>query len=189
MIVGVLLAAGGATRFGSQKLVAPFRGEPLVRRAAGVLLSVTGQAMAVVGNDAEAVRGALEGSGLTVVENADWRDGLSSSLRTAVAAAPKEAEAVIVALGDQPGIDPAVMRSLIEQWRATGQPIVTARYRGVRAPPVLLARDVFDEIAALRGDYGAKQLMDRLPERVAFVDVNADIPHDVDTPADLESGG
>ena len=185
MIVGLLLAAGGATRFGSQKLVAPFRGEPLVRSAAGLLRSVTDETIAVVGNDADAVRGALEGSGLVLVQNSDWREGLSSSLRAGVAAVPADAEAVIVALGDQPELDVGLVRALVEAWRATGMAIVTARYRGVRAPPVLIAREMFGEIETLRGDYGAKALMDRVPTRVGFVDVDSEIPKDIDTPADL----
>ena len=83
-------------------------------------------------------------------------------------------------------MDPAVTRALVEQWRASGLPLVTARYRGVRSPPVLIAREVFDEVEALRGDYGAKQLMDRLSGRVAFVDVDTPVPFDVDTPTDLD---
>jgi CTP:molybdopterin cytidylyltransferase MocA len=185
VIVGLLLAAGGATRFGSQKLVAPFRGEPLVRRAAVLLRSVTDETIAVVGNDAAAVRGALEGSGLALVENSEWREGLSSSLRAGVAALPAHAEAVIVALGDQPELDVDLVRALVETWRATGMAIVTARYRGVRAPPVLIAREMFGEVAELRGDYGAKALMDRVPSRVGHVDVDSEIPKDVDTPEDL----
>ena len=186
MIVGMLLAAGGATRFGSQKLVAPYRGEPLVRHAARLLRSVTDETIAVIGNDADAVRDALSGADVRIVDNADWRDGLSTSLRAGIRAVPANADAVIVALGDQPEMDPAVARALVEQWRAWGLPIVTARYRGVRSPPVLIARDVFDEIEALHGDSGAKPLMDRIPGRVSFVDVDTPVPFDVDVPTDLD---
>lgn len=186
MIVGILLAAGGATRFGSQKLIVPYRGEPLVRHAARLLRSVTDETIAVIGNDADAVRGALAGPDVRVVENADWRDGQSTSLRAGIRAVPANAEAVIVALGDQPEMDPGVARALVEQWRASGLPMVAARYRGVRAPPVLIARDVFDEIETLHGDAGAKPLMDRIPGRVAFVDVDTPVPFDVDTPTDLD---
>ena len=186
MIVGVLLAAGGATRFGSQKLIAPYRGEPLVRHAARLLRAVADEVVAVIGNDADAVRDALAGANVRIVENADWRDGMSTSLRAGVHAVPANAEAVIVALGDQPEMDPAVARALVEQWRASGLPIITARYRGVRSPPVLIARDVFGEIEMLVGDSGAKPLMDRMPGRVGFVDVDTPIPFDIDRPADLD---
>lgn len=185
MIAGVLLAAGGATRFGSQKLVVPYRGAPLVCHAARRLRAVTDVAVAVAGKDADAVRAALADSGLSVVENPDWSDGLSSSLRRGIASLPPDAAAAIVALGDQPQLDEDVMRSLIETWRATRLPIVAARYRGARTPPVLLAREIFPDVVLLRGDAGARQLMDRDPGRVGYVDVDAELPRDVDTPADL----
>jgi molybdenum cofactor cytidylyltransferase len=186
MIVGLLLAAGGANRFGSQKLVAPYRGQPLVSHAARRLRAATDATIAVLGSDADAVATVLMDCDVSAIVNDYWRDGLSTSLRIGVRALPPDAEAIVVALGDQPELDSDAVRLLVEQWRATGMPIVTTRYRGVRAPPVLLAREVFGDVEALRGDNGAKPLMDRMPERVAFVDVDADIPFDVDTPADLD---
>jgi len=185
VIVGLLLAAGAAQRFGSQKLVAPFRGAPLVRHAALVLRGVIKPTIAVIGNDAAAVCAALADTGVAVVENPDWRDGLSTSLRRGVASVPAGAEAVVVALGDQPLLDAEVIASLVARWRETGLPIVAARFRGVIAPPVLLARSVFAEVAELRGDFGARPLIMRAPERVAYVEIDRDIPPDVDTPEDL----
>jgi molybdenum cofactor cytidylyltransferase len=187
VITGLLLAAGGASRFGSQKLVAPFRGEALVRHAALRLVSVTDGGLAVVGKDAETVRDALSGCGLSVVENPSWGDGLSASLKVGLANLDRSVEAVIVALGDQPDLDADVMRSLISVWRETALPMVTARYRGVRSPPVLLAREIFPEVLTLTGDMGAKQLMDRFPYRVGYVDVDSDIPYDVDHREDLSA--
>jgi molybdenum cofactor cytidylyltransferase len=141
----------------------------------------------VVGNDADTVRGALSACGLTVVENPNWRDGLSSSLKFGLANLDAAVEAVIVALGDQPNLDADVMRSLIDVWRETGLPMVTARYRGVRSPPVLLAGEIFPEVASLTGDMGAKPLMDRFPYRVGYVDVDSEIPYDIDRREDLSA--
>ena len=187
MIAGLLLAAGGASRFGSQKLVAQFRGEPLVCHAASRLATATDGGLAVVGKDAETVRGALSGCGLAIVENPNWRDGLSASLKVGLANLDPSVDAVIVALGDQPDLDADVMRSLISVWRETNLPMVTARYRGVRSPPVLLAREIFREVLTLTGDMGAKQLMDRFPYRVGYVDIDGEIPYDVDHREDLSA--
>src|SRR5438552_3205404 len=120
MIVGLLLGAGGASRFGSQKLVAPFRGVPLVRHAANTLLATTDRTIVVIGNAPAALRDALAESGVQVVENPEWRDGLSSSLRRGVASLPPSADAAVIALGDQPAIDPDIVRLLIARWRETG---------------------------------------------------------------------
>src|SRR3954452_22535903 len=77
MIVGLLLAAGGARRFGSQKLVASLDGTPLVRHAADALSQVTHEMVVVVGSDAPTVTRALEGIAALIVENSEWEQGLS----------------------------------------------------------------------------------------------------------------
>ena len=80
---------------------------------------------------------------------------------------------------------PPSFATVIARWRETGQPIVSTRYRGNRGHPVLLGCSVFDEVGAISGDVGARSLMERDATRVAFVDVDADAPPDVDTPDDL----
>ncbi|MEP6492536.1 MAG: nucleotidyltransferase family protein [bacterium] len=189
MIAGVLLAAGGARRFGSQKLVATLDGVPIVRLAARALADVADLTIVVVGSESLAVRAALGETDVQVVENSAWAEGLAGSLRSGILALPETAEGVIVALGDQPRLDVVVMRALIARWRDTNLPIVTARYRGERGHPVLFDRSMFAEVAVLRGDAGAKGLIERRPERVAYVDVDSAVPRDVDTPHDLTALG
>jgi molybdenum cofactor cytidylyltransferase len=189
VIAGVLLAAGGATRFGSQKLVATLDGTPIVQLAARALAAATDISIIVVGNESTSVRAALGATEARIVENPDWAQGLATSLRCGIAAVPSEVAAAIVSLGDQPGLDAAVARSLVARWRDTQSPIVTARYRGVRGHPVLFDRSMFGEIAALRGDAGAKLLIEQSPDRVAYVDIDSDVPRDVDTKEDLASLG
>ena len=187
MIAGLLLAAGGARRFGSQKLLAPLRGSPIVRRAAENLAAETDELWVVVGSEAEAVRGVLKGVAARFVENEQWARGLSSSLAAGIRALPPEVDAIVIALGDQPSVDRDVIRRVIERWRETGRPIASARYLGTRGHPVLLAREVFDEAASASGDVGARELIARDPARVVFADVNADPPRDVDTKDDLSA--
>lgn len=181
MIVGLLLAAGGARRFGSQKLLARVNGEPLVRSAAATLAAATETLVVVVGSEAAAVRDALAGVDARIVPNDQWTLGLASSLRAGVAALDARATAVLIALGDQPMLDPRVIDAVLHQWRSTGRAIVAPRYRGEQGHPVLFARSVFGELAGLAGDHGAKGVIDRDPARVAHVDVDAPMPRDVDT--------
>jgi molybdenum cofactor cytidylyltransferase len=185
VIAGVLLAAGGSSRFGSQKLVATLDEAPLVRHAAMSLARSTDALVIVLGHEADAVRAALSDVDALLVENPDWSQGLSSSVKCGVAALPADVDAIVVALGDQPRIDPLVVRSLIECWRASGKPIVSARYRGERGHPVLFDRVVFPQLQMLRGDVGARTMFERSPELVAYVDVDNALPVDVDTPQDL----
>ena len=187
MIAGLLLAAGGARRFGSQKLLAPLNGAPIVVRSAEALAAETDELWVVVGAEAGAVRRALAGLSVSVVENEQWERGLSSSLAAGIRALPPEVDAIVIGLGDQPSLDRAVIREVIATWREKGRPIVTARYRGMRGHPVLLDRSVFDEASSVTGDVGARDLIVREPSRVAFVEVDADPPRDVDTREDLSA--
>jgi molybdenum cofactor cytidylyltransferase len=187
MITGVLLAAGGARRFRSQKLIALFQGTPIVRHAANALGSATDDLIVVVGHEAAAVGRALEGSGGRIVQNPEWELGLATSIQHGVAAVAPECEAVVIGVGDQPELDPAVVRMVIARWRETAQPIVSASYRGVRGHPVLFAQSVFPELSALHGDAGARLLIERTPERVSYVQVDAPMPPDIDTSGELEA--
>ena len=76
---------------------------------------------------------------------------------------------------------------VIARWRETGKPIVSASYRGVRGHPVLFARPVFPELLQLHGDAGARLLIERTPERVSYVQVDAPMPPDIDTSGELEA--
>jgi molybdenum cofactor cytidylyltransferase len=187
VIAGILLAAGGARRFGAQKLVQSLDGRPLVRYAAETLAAETDGLLVVVGNDATAVGAAVDGVATQIVENPDWGDGLSTSLRAGVASLPPDVDAVVVCLGDQPRIGRDVIRGVIAEWRVSGLPIVSARYRGVRGHPVLFDRSVFSELATLEGDAGARMLIERDVTRVGYVNVDAPVPGDVDLPSDLKS--
>ncbi|HXT17446.1 MAG TPA: nucleotidyltransferase family protein [Gemmatimonadaceae bacterium] len=185
MITGLLLAAGGARRFGSQKLVAPYRGATVVEHAARILRGETDDLIVVVGSEADAVRRALREMNAHIVENERWALGLSTSLRRGVEAVAGDVEAIIVSVGDQPLLEPAVIRGVAERWRATAKPIVSASYRGVRGHPVLFARSMFGALAELEGDAGARLLIERSGDRVAYVEIDAPMPSDVDTPDDL----
>ena len=181
MICGVLLAAGGARRFKSQKLIASYRGQPLVRHAATTLRSAADELIVVVGHDGQAVREALAGVDTRVVENGEWESGLATSIRRGVEAASDECDAIVIGVGDQPGLDADIVREVIARWRESGRPIVSASYRGQRGHPVLFAREVFAELLRLQGDAGARLLIERSPERVSYVEVDREMPRDVDT--------
>ena len=186
MIAGILLAAGGARRFHSQKLVAPLDGVPVVRHSALALGGCVDRLLVVVGSEAAAGARAVADPTAQIVENRDWELGLASSLRAGIAALAGDVDAAVVALGDQPRLDPALIGRVLTTWRTTGKPIVSASYRGVRAHPVLFARALFGELLQLDGDAGARLLIERTPERVAYVDVDTPMPLDVDIPGDLD---
>lgn len=186
MIAGVVLAAGAARRFGTQKLLAPLAGTPVVRWAvASVLAARLDEVVVVLGREAEAVRRALAGLAVRTVINPRFAEGLASSLAAGIDALPPTCEAAVIALGDQPTIAPGVIDALITCWRARGSAIIAPRYRGERGNPVLFGQAMFAELRAVRGDQGARDVIAQSPGRVAMVDIDDEVPVDVDTPASL----
>lgn len=187
-LAGLLLAAGGATRFGSPKVLANYRGEPLVRRAVHLLLPRCPAGVHVVVGASEAgVRGALAsettGGKVTLVVNPDWSRGLSTSLVQGVAALPPAADAVLILLCDQPAITGDDLDALIAGWQVEPALIAAAGFSDRLGPPVIIPREFWPQLAALRGDQGARSLLEWHAEHTTVV-----MPHaalDVDTPEDL----
>ena len=190
MIAGVVLAAGASRRFGAQKLAAVVAGKPVVRwTVERVCASAVDEVIVVVapGPDAEPVRSALGGLTVRFVANPHAAEGLAASLGAGIAALTPETVAAVIALGDQPAIDTAVIDRSIAVWHATRTPIVAPSYRGMRGNPVLFARSVFVELLGVRGDQGARDVIARDPRRVALVAVDQPMPLDVDEPASLNA--
>jgi CTP:molybdopterin cytidylyltransferase MocA len=187
-VAGLVLAAGGGSRYGSPKALVRLRGRLLVERAVELLAAGGCDPVVVVlGAAAETVLAAahLPATGALTVVNADWRSGMGSSLRAGLAALPAGADAVVVTLVDTPGLGPESVRRLV----AAGGPdgAAQATYGGRRGHPVLLGRTVITEVAAAAtGDRGAGPWLAAHPERVRLVpcDGTGD-PRDVDVPDDL----
>ena len=143
--------------------------------------------MVVVPPESAALRAALSGLPVRFVENAASHEGMASSIRAGVAALAPEVEAVVIALGDQPTLDPRVARRVVAAWRAARARVraVTAAYADGRGHPTLFAAELFPSLLALEGDRGARDLLDALDDAVVTVEVADPRPVDVDTPAAL----
>ena len=187
MISGLLLASGASRRFGSNKLVAPLDGRPVVRWSAESLASAVDQTWVVVSAQSVDVRTALHGLPVRWVENAAAHEGMASSIRAGIAVLPAEADAVVITLGDQPLIDRDVIRRVVAEWRAAPAPhgAVVASYADGRGHPALFGAALFPALLALEGDRGARELLASLGEAVVVVDVPSGRPADVDTPEAL----
>ncbi len=186
MIAAVVLAAGMASRMGRQKLLLPMEGgRPLVRLSVERVLSAgLDEIVVVLGRDAEAIGAALAGLAVRTVLNPGYAEGQSTSLRAGLDALAPATDAAVIALGDQPLSDPGLVARLVATFRQSGRPIVVPRYHDGRGHPVLFAAALFDELRAVTGDRGGREVIARDPGRVAEVPVDAPMPPDVDTWAD-----
>ena len=187
-VVAVVLAAGSSSRFGSPKLLAPLDGRPILQHALDALAAADVDDVAVVlGDEQAAVETAIAWRGERRVVNERPGDGLSSSLRVGLDAAAEDpsAEAVLVVLGDQPSLQPGVIRTVLGAAEASLALFVRARHAADGVPnPVLVRRAAWAMAAGLAGDRGLGPLLAARPELVLEVAVEGASP-DVDTPDDL----
>lgn len=184
-VAAVILAAGASTRLGRPKLLLPHHGVPLLRRAVDTAVAGgCGEVVVVLGADHEEYRPLLAGLPVRTVVNAEYRQGMSSSIRAGVEAVSDHAQGAVILLADQPFIDAGIVRRLIETYHSSGMKIVTCQYGGVRGVPTLFDRALFLELLILEGDQGARQVMATYPRHVTAVEIPAAAARDVDTPDD-----
>jgi molybdenum cofactor cytidylyltransferase len=182
----IVLAAGRSTRMGgANKLIAEISGRPLVRIAAEQALASQARPVIVVtGHQRERVAAALSGLDVVLVHNPDYAAGLSTSLKTGIAAVPADADGAIVALGDMPQVDAALIDRLLSAFDPEkGALVVVPTIDGERGNPVVWSRRFFPELAAIEGDVGARHLIASYPEAVVEVPMTGKAALiDVDTP-------
>ena len=131
--------------------------------------------MVVIGANADQIRPQLSGD-VRIVENPDWKEGMSSSIRRGVEAIQSEVDAVILMLGDQPLIAGEILNQFAQKADAN---LVAAEYNGAMGVPALFTRPYFDALLTLRGEKGAKSILlanekflARIPCPEAAVDID-----------------
>jgi molybdenum cofactor cytidylyltransferase len=186
VIPTLLLAAGSSRRFGDQKLLQELDGKPLIRWTAEALDAVVpDETVVVVPPFAGKIRAALSGLRVRFVENRRAEDGMGTSIAAGIGSLDDRAEAVLVTLADVPFGPALVLPAVVQRYRKGVAEIVAPSFRGVPGHPVLFARSVFPELAALRGDSGARAVIERDPARRDILELDVEPPADVDTPDDL----
>lgn len=186
-IAAILLAAGAGSRFGGGKLLAEFRGKPLISATLdGLLGAPVDEVIPVVGSGARELRSICEAHGARVVENPDWQRGQSTSVRAGLKACGPGTRAAVILLADQPLVGAGAVERLAEAFER-GARIAVATYGGKRRNPVLFSREVWPLLLSeLSGDEGARGIMrahSKLVTEVPCDDVAN--PADVDTVEDL----
>jgi len=187
-IQGILLAAGSASRFGSDKLMHGLvGGTPVALASARTLAAALPGSLAVVRSERSALAGLLRDAGLRIVECTDASEGMGRSLAAGVRAS-REASGWVVALADMPFVRCETIR-LIAARLSAGDALAAPFLEGVRGNPVGLGAAFRDRLEALRGDAGARALLREHEARIAHIDVDdPGVLRDIDTPQDLPGG-
>jgi molybdenum cofactor cytidylyltransferase len=184
----ILLAAGSSTRMGRPKQLLSYRGTTLLRHAALIALETGfGPVVVVLGAEANRCRTEIADLPVHAVVNDSWQEGMGTSIRAGIAQliflAPA-LEAVLIVLHDQPMINAAKLRELAAA-RVPQHCAVAAAYGGTLGAPALFTRELFDELAALDGNQGARRILDVHRDRVSRMEMPEAL-QDIDTPADYE---
>jgi len=178
-IGALVLAAGEGRRFGGTKQLAELDGRPLLSYALAAVAGISPRVV-VLGHAADEILAAVDLHGARPVICPDFADGQAASLKCGIAAL--DTDAVLVVLGDQPGITAAAIAALIAA--AGDEDAVRATYDGVPSHPVLLRRPLLERAGELRGDVGFRDLLRDARVREVEVGHLAD-PADIDTREEL----
>jgi len=181
----LVLAAGASTRLGQPKQLVKLGGRPALHRVVSNAVAIAGHSVTVViGAHARDMTHLLGHSPASVIVNREWEEGMASSIRRGLAALPAACDAVMILLGDQVAVTTDDLKRLVSAWKEQDGTIATATYERHVGVPAIFPRVCFSELAELRGDHGARLVLERNSYRLVRVPMsNAAI--DLDTPEDL----
>src|SRR5215475_1293952 len=187
-VSGLVLGAGASSRFGQPKQLLPFRGGALLgwvinqaERAMGL-----DEVVVVLGRAADEIREKVVFGNAKVVENPVFGEGCASSYRVGIGALDPGSEAIMILLGDQPGVDPETINRVADEWRQGAGQIALASYQGRMGHPMLFAKPLFDKLVGLHGDKAAWKLVDANPGLVRVIPFDRPFPEDIDTVEDFQ---
>jgi len=182
-ISGLILAAGTSSRLGHQpKQLLPWRETTLlgwvIRQVEDSPLD---EVVVVLGHEEGEIRHHLAPMRAKCVAAADFHQGCTASIRAGLEAIDPQAEAVILILGDQPGLVPETITAVIEAWRRLQTPVVRPSYGGLAGHPMLFTRPLFGHLKALHGDKGVWKLLEANPAWVGALELDRPFPGNVNT--------
>ena len=187
-ISGLVLGAGASQRFGPPKQLLPYRGATMLgwvvdqaQRA-----SALDEVVVVLGRAADQLRAQVDFGTARVVENPVFGEGCSSSYRAGIGAINSESTAIMIILGDLPGVTPEIINRLADAWREQDAPIALCSYQGRKGHPMIFARSMFAQLVELHGDKAAWKLVDAQESTVQEVQFSLPYPDDINTPEDFE---
>jgi molybdenum cofactor cytidylyltransferase len=185
-ISGLVLGAGASTRLGQPKQLLPYQGTTLLEWVVGQAqrADAIDEVVVVLGRAADEVRKRVDFGGAKVVDNPVFGEGCASSYRAGIGAIDPRSEAIMILLGDQPGVGPEIIARVAEVFRQGSHQIVLASYQGRKGHPMLFAEPLFDKLVESHGDKAAWRLVDANPELIGAAELNSPYPEDINTPED-----
>ncbi len=186
-VAGVVLGAGRSSRFGTPKQLLPFGDTTMLGQVVrNANASDLDRVVVVLGRASGELRASVDFGRAVVVENTAYGTGCASSLLAGMDAAGEDCEALVLLLGDQPGVRAGFIDAVLSEWSSSRPWGSVTAYGGGLGHPFVFAREAFEELRGLHGDKAVWKLIEAYPRRVHRVEIGAPLPPDVDTPEDYE---
>jgi molybdenum cofactor cytidylyltransferase len=188
-VPAIILAAGASRRLGQPKQLARLAGEMLLARTIRVVReSGTEPVIVVLGAHRESIVAEVDLSGVQVVTNHDWEQGIASSIHEGIRTMEQssaKAAAVLLLVCDQPKLSVKHLRRLIEAYQEADEPVIVASwYVGIAGIPAIFPVSQFGKLLGLRGDAGARHILRKPDCAMVMIDFEGG-EVDIDTPEDL----
>ncbi len=183
MVSAILLAAGEAKRMGKLKQLMPLGSTTMVEQTIDNLLSSgVSEVIVVLGHKAEEVRKRIAGRPIKIVVNPIYLQGMATSIAAGLKSVDSQAQAVMLALADQPFVDSPTINRLIEEFQNHDKGIAIPTYKGRRGHPLIFSIKYKAPLSRLKGDIGGREIIKRHPEDILEVAVDCEgIVIDIDT--------
>jgi molybdenum cofactor cytidylyltransferase len=187
-ICSVILAAGSSRRLGFSKLLVKIDSEAVIRRTVEPFTKhISGETFVVTGERTLSLARELQGLHVTVVQNKDHERGMSTSIKAALPFI-SQAKAAFFHLGDKPFVKEELLSAMLAIYEKNDKDIVIPVCGGLKGHPVLMSiAPYLEDMSALEGDRGLRDIIEKHPENVVFIEADDDILFDIDTPQDIET--
>ena len=186
----IILAAGRSSRFGKTKQLLSFNGKTLLQHVIEEATKAgAGPIVVITGSNAGEVSASITDKRINIVFNKDWSEGMASGIVigvTKINELDSSIEKIIIAVCDQPFVTAAIFEQLDQLQKESGKHIVASAYSNTVGTPVLFTRKYFDQLLGLKGDTGAKKILETYRDDVTTIDFpQGNI--DIDTQKDFDN--
>ncbi|MGB3775866.1 MAG: nucleotidyltransferase family protein [Leeuwenhoekiella sp.] len=185
----LLLAAGQSSRMGKPKQLLAVGDKPLLALALDTAVSarVSGS-YCVLGANMDKIKPVVETYPIEIIENKDWKKGLGESIaigvKTIMQNSP-ESEGILILLADQPWVDGEYVDAMIDKFEERPDAIIASDYGNFYGVPALFPSAYFDKLIEVKGDTGAKELLNDPSIPVIGIESSKKLS-DIDTPEDFD---
>ncbi|MGK7881857.1 MAG: NTP transferase domain-containing protein [Crocosphaera sp.] len=173
-IAVIILAAGASRRMGQPKQLLPYKGQNLLNYITKCAIASLGNPVIVIlGANVEKIELEIASLPVKLIKNNHWNEGISSSIRCGISYIQKQylhIDGVVFITCDQPFISAKLIKQLIDAYYSTNKPIIASQYEETLGIPALFSHTFFPELMHLKGDRGAKKIINKYPDLVYVID-------------------